>query len=362
VSVALALALTFVQLGYPLQGDYSKALADGVEPDVLHEQATAWEALYGDSSRPLSEVMIDRGYPDSEGGPSPRTPAALLFQLPLLLISDGVLMWVVTTVMLGLLAVIAWLTQRISGLEPWRIAWAAPLVLISFPLITGLPYASVTALFTVTAILLASAFQDRSWAGIPLGLAAASRLWPGLIIIGFWVAGRRKAAYVATGVFVVISAAGLLLPGVTLEGSIESLTGGPGHWLNTNLNFSLALVMLTPGVPAFVVTAVMSALGLLLAWRNKEQAIPITILTALLASPLSWPIYSLVALPAAAMWWREERTRLMMLVAAPLILWMIVPSRWIGHVGSATILLLLIAIYRMDEVRVPAETTQGLPV
>jgi hypothetical protein len=99
-----------------------------------------------------------------------------------------------------------------------------------------------------------------------------------------------------------------------------------------------------------------------LAVRNKKQAIPITILAALVASPLSWPIYSLVALPAAALWWREDRTRRMMLVAAPMILWMIVPSRWIGQVGSAIILLLLIAIHRMDEVRAPAETTQGLPV
>jgi len=341
-SCVVGLGLLLFLTGFPIVTDYSKLEGFGIWPDVLHERATAGEALHGDPYRPISEIMPEYGYPEMTGGLSPRTPAALLFQIPLIAIPDTVLMPVVSILIAGLVVGILALSGRISALGWDKLALVGPLLFLSYPVVTGVSYGSVSVVITVVLVLLAWAFQDKDWAGIPLGLAAAMRLWPGLVIVGFWIAGRRRAAYVATAVFVVVNVVGLLLPGVTLEGSLHALTQGGGAWIDHNQNASLALILSRFDVPVVVSTLVASVIGVTLAIRNPRQAIAICAITALIASPLTWPAYILVALPILVSWWRAGGRLPVAILSAPLILWVGTPTGWKGPIGFAVLVVLLV--------------------
>ena len=157
--------------------------------------------------------MADHGFPGFDAGVAPRTPGAFLLQAPLLLISDSWLMPMVTGLILVLAYLVLWLTHMISEVEWRRMIWVGPLLFLSLPVVTAISYGSLSVILTVDLILISWAFRERSWAGIPLGIATASRLWPALVIIGFWLSGRRRAAYQASAVFILVTVAGLLLPG-----------------------------------------------------------------------------------------------------------------------------------------------------
>lgn len=338
----IAAAMVFVITGFPVHTDYSTLASAGIWPDVLHERATAWEAIHGDPYRPMSAVMAEHGYPEMVGGLSPRTPAALLGQLPLLLIPETALMPVVTLIITGLTFVDLWLTGRITGSKWAQLIWLGPLLFVSYPVVTSISYGSVSVMTTVTLILLAWAYRDKDWAGLPLGLAAAMRLWPGLVIVGFWISGRRRVALISLGVFVGVNALGLLLPGATFAGSVDALVRGGGDWINHNQNASLALVLARFDIPAVATTLLASAVGVGLAIRKPSHAIPICAVAALIASPLSWPAYLLVALPVLVGWAQAGGRLPVLVLGAPLVLWMFTPVRWKGHIGFFILVMLLI--------------------
>ena len=340
-SAAASIGIVFALTGFPFTSDYSRAQSFGIWPDVLHERAIAVESLSGDPHRPITDIMADYGYPAMVGGPSPRTPAAVLFQLPLLLISQSALMPAVTWSIVGLVIASLWLTANISEVSWRRLAWLVPLLLISYPVVTSISYGSMTVMVTVALVLLAWAFRDRPWSSVPLGLAAAIRLWPMLIIVGFWISGRRRAAYVALAVLVSANLLGLLLPGVTLEGSVAALVHGGAAWVQHPQNASAAVLFEVFGMPAIAATVAVSLIAVVLALRNPAQAIPICLVAALVASPLSWPTYMLTALPLLIIWWRTGGRIPVAVLAAPLLLWMYTPTGSKGYIDLAVLVALL---------------------
>ena len=340
------LAVAFLLTGFPFASDYTRGMEMGVLPDVLHEQATAEEALGGDPYRPVSDMMAERGYPEMQGGVSPRTPAALLLQLPLVVIPPQALMPIVTGLILVLVAVALWLTHRIADVE-WRwIAWAGPVVYFSYPVVTAISYGSVSVILMTVLILSAWAFQEESWSGIPLGIAAAMRLWPGLVIVGFWIAGRRRAAYVAAAVFLVVNVVGLLLPGATLGGTTDVILAGAGDWINHNQNASLAALVDGWGLPIAVPTLIVSCATVWLAWRNRSEAIALTVLGGLVASPLSWPAYFLVTLPILAMWWKDGGRVPVALIGATFLLWPFTPTSAKGLLALIAVVVMFVHVSR----------------
>ena len=208
-------------------------------------------------------------------------------------------------------------------------------------------------------ILVAWAFQDRPWAGIPLGIAAAWKLWPALVVIGFWLSGRRRASYQAGVVFFLMNAVGLLLPGVSINGSLESLRNGNDDWLEHSQNASLARVLFRFGIPAGIGIVVASGVGCWLALRDKSRAIALTVVAALLASPLSWPSYALAALPAGAIWWRRGRAWVLAALASPYLMWVVIPFWWKGYAMfvSLAVLLILLGLMQPQTVAATAERT-----
>lgn len=363
VTLAIGVFIAWVLTRFPFANDYSRGLGYGLVPDIWHERVTAWEAIWGDPFRSLAVMMPEHGYPGSDGV-SPRTPAAFLMQLPLLFIPEGALMPVVTSlIVLGTVAIIG-LAARVSGVGLSRLVWVGPLLMFSFPVITAIAYGSLSVVVMVILLLLSWANKDKAWAGIPLGVAMASRLWPGLIVVGFWISGRRKAAYQALAVFVLLNLAGLALPGVSLTGSIRVLSEGGSVWVDHNQNASLSYLLLGLGVPVVLSVAATSGIALLTAKRYPEKAIPICVIGGLIASPLSWPTYSLAALPVVVLAWRSRSSMWQVITVVailPSIAWVQTPTSWKGYLGFATLLLLLLTVVRPEESQ-PKATTTGVRV
>jgi Glycosyltransferase family 87 len=346
ITICLIL-IAFRVSGLPTVTDYSHLFAHGVFPDSAHERATAWEAVWGDPYRPLAEIMPEHDYKDwVTGGPSPRPPSALLLQTPLLLISHDWLMPVATGLTVLLLVWIGWLSLGLSGLSRRQAIWAVPLLLLSLPVISSLLYSPIMALLTVALLIASWRYRDRRWAGVLLGLSTALRLWPGFVIAGFWLNGRRRLALSAAVTFAVLSLAGLMLPGITLAGTIASLTAAKSAWLNHNMNSSLVVALWPVGVPPRVSVVAVCCPGLWLAYRIRAHAVPITIVVALVASPLSWPAYALATLPILGLYARHESPWPVVGLMAGLATWSLWPTSWIGRIHFAALVVVLILVAR----------------
>jgi hypothetical protein len=346
LTLAIAIGIAHIITGYPMQGSYDHGLTAGLVPDVLHERATGWEAIYGNPYRPVGEVMVDHGYPTMSGGLSVRTPAAFLLQAPLAHVPDSILLLLTVSGVLISLVICLALSIKMSHIDPRMIWWLGPAFFLSFPAVTAVGFGSLMVLIPVTLVLVGWTFRDRDWSGVAIGLAASSRLWPALIIVGLWLTGRRKAALIAVATFLVATALGLALPGVTVGGTIEALSTGGSYWITNPQNVSLAHLFDATGISPVValVVAVLAGLGLALWYRH--QALALTVITALIASPLSWPAYTIVALPAMMGRIGRSRPILLATIAFPWVGWVLVPSAWRGYAffGSLVLLLILVAM------------------
>lgn len=349
VAVA-AITVAYALTGFPFDVDFSEVWERGIRPDALHEVVTAREALSGDPYRPLEEIMPEYGLSaNGYAGVSPRPPAALLLQTPLLLAPRGHLGVIVTSVIVVLLVVIVMLSAGSSVLTWRQVMWISPLLFISFPVVTALTYGSVSAVAVVALIVFAWRFRRPRSAGAAIGVAAAWRLWPSILILALWIGGRRRAAALAAVIFVGLNAGALLLPGVSVEGSFGSLMEGASDWMNHNLNVSLAAVLDPLALSTIVVTSGMAAVGIVLMVRHSRAAFEIGTISALIASPLSWPSYSLAALPVAFHWLARERSfPLAATTLSPALLWFVVPSEWRGRVLLLSLLIGLISAIRLS--------------
>lgn len=345
-----AILVSYALTGFPMATDYSRVWDDGVRPDVIHEVVTAREAISGDAHRQLDEVMSEHGLPaNGYEGVSPRPPGALLLQLPLLLIPMEQIALYSTSIIVLLLIAIVYLSGRIAGLSLRQVGWASPLLFLSLPVVTAVSYGSVSALAVVTLLLLAWRLPSSWISGAAIGLAAVWRLWPALLVPLLWISGRRRTALLSAAVFTLVNIGGLLLPGVSLGGSLQSLVEGGSDWINNNLNSSLTLALYPFGVPAILVTVLVSVCALFLIRRYRTGTFEIGILCAVIASPLAWPSYGLAALPVAFQWLARGKVMLVGIASSPVLLWFLVPSKWRGHGMLVVLIAGLLAVVRRHE-------------
>jgi alpha-1,2-mannosyltransferase len=125
---------------------------------------------------------------------------------------------------------------------------------VSFPVAATLKFVSVSGVVTVAFMVAGWRLRNRSWAGALLGTAAAIKLWPLLVIAALWVSGRRRIVYLAMGTFVGLNVAGAMLPGVTWQGSFQTLLEAQHSWLVHPHNASLAMLGSFVGIPPIVIT------------------------------------------------------------------------------------------------------------
>lgn len=200
-------------------------------------------------------------------------------------------------------------------LGPVSIVWPllTALVLASKPVQSNLWFGQISVFLTLAVTVDVLALQGRHGQGLLTGIAAAIKLTPLVFIPYLWLVGRRRAAVMAAGAFV-------LATGIAI-----ALTPSNSHayWfhyvvhesaalpLANNGNQSIYALLLREGLHGSVLTgawiglaATLGCLGLWRsgkAWRAGQPLLSLAMAgcVAILASPISWTHHQLWILLAA---------------------------------------------------------------
>jgi alpha-1,2-mannosyltransferase len=237
-------------------------------------------------------------------------PAAALFAVPLALMPWPAAQLVWVPFVYGPLAVVIWyafapLLRRVPGpapLQPVAFAVIFAACAYLFPVRDEMRFGQVDLVLLAMAVADCAARRPPWPRGLLVGLAAAVKLVPGVFIVYLWLSGRRRAALTAALVALGVTlGAWLLLP----QDSVTYWTSAifdPGR-LGSNAGTSdqslrgLLLRAFLPGslpgalwaVLAIAVAVAGFALVRRLARDSREmEAIAVTALVGVLASPVSW--------------------------------------------------------------------------
>ena len=216
-------------------------------------------------------------------------------------------------------------------------------------------------LFLLTAGWLADRRGRSDWAGVCVGLAAAVKLYPGLII-GYWLlSGRRSQVKSALATLVVVAVATAVVFGAdTFAIYVREVLPGMQFWYGSGLNLSLTgfwhrlfhepgsafTPIIADGAIARLGTA-LSNLAVLGAWgftvyRQRKSptldgAWAVTLAAMTLISPLAWDHHLVVLLLPLVWAWRETATRPMaraILAVAAVCLWISPVMIWRMYLGE----------------------------
>ena len=258
---------------------------NGDIPDVIRDWLSV-AAVLGEGSPTdlLSDLSVTHlGITTISNHPHPRTPGALLLQMPLLAIPVE-WVWPVSIVAVAAgVGVTAASAARIGRWPWWSAPLIGPIIALSLPVMAAIVLGSQA---PVVAALLAAAWMrvDRPDAGIWLGVAATLKMFPGLLIPMLWMHGRRRMAAVAGATVAALNLAGLALPDVSFE-QISTLLfeiDGP-H----NLSFRLPLAAVALGALAMSV------------WARRltfDQVMTGGCIAMLVLSPIVWDHYLIILL------------------------------------------------------------------
>jgi hypothetical protein len=267
---------------------------NGDIPDVVRDWL-AVRAIYGDGSPTdsMSDLALIHLGIDLDGGPHPRTPGALLLLLPFSLVAVDWVWPLMTILVIVTAALSVWASvQIVEWAWPWILMLGFSLMLTGPMMAAVLLGSQAPAIAAIAAgSWLAVRRRDSGLAGVLVGVGATLKLFPGLLVPVLWVAHRRRAANVASGVFVGLNLVGLFLPGVSISSAIGSLSPPVESWPN-----NLAL-----GLPPYAVTV----MALAVVWFAKkttiDAAMALGIAAMLALSPVVWNHY-LVILLAPLVW------------------------------------------------------------
>ena len=286
-----------------------RALVDGISPYLtlaeLHD-------VYGG---PVDWEWID-----------PRTPAALALVTPLAPIPTSALIKAMTVVNVTAIGAVVVLSARLAGRSIKVAALLFPLLMTSEPGGQMIQHGNLSPLIGLAVVWTWWSMRaGDSWiGGLPLGIAAATRVFPTVLALVLLVGGRRKAGIAALMAAVLFNAAALLIPGVSIRGSAEALAGAEQFLAHSN-SFSIPGVAIRYGVP-FSVGVVLSfalpvLLGLWILARRPpwERGLLLGAPMMLLANPTSWPHYMTNVGPSVARLHRYLFGVVLALWYAPLI-------------------------------------------
>jgi hypothetical protein len=290
-------------------GSHMQGRLDG-ERDWLTTRA-AWDGT--GAHRPIAELSAHYGSVHrvmSEHAVHPRLPGAFVLQTPLLLVPEGAvsIFWAGLSALM-LIGLVLGLGAHLGLPAGWRAGWLA-ILLLAPPLWDA--FGSGSASLLMAALLVAVPVFVRSdrfvWAGVCFGAAVTLKLFPIILapLLLLWPATLASAGVF----FLAVNAAGLLLPGVTLPGSVASITAAGETWFLVAVNPSLARhVHDLFGVSRIHATLV-SGLGCALsvgvlarwAWKGGPPLLPLWfagVALTVLAPPYSWGHYDVAILPVA---------------------------------------------------------------
>jgi hypothetical protein len=230
--------------------------------------------------------------------------------VPLLLLPTGLVVWLASLASVAA----ALLALRIAGLHDLR---ALALVMVSPPVLYGGQVANVSA---VVCLLTAIVWRGRN---LPLAAAVALKLWVWPLFV--WMAFRRGVG--ATAICVSTAAVAIFASWAVI--GFEGLRNYPTTLSNNDRGqsrFTFALSgMMTHGQ---IVGIALACIALLAGWRRSQRgddtgAFTYSILAALLASPIVWGYYFVLAMIPLAI--RQPRLH---------PTWLLPLCFWIGPTNS----------------------------
>jgi hypothetical protein len=288
--------------------------ADVTADWVVTKGAWSGRDPYGNTAalaHELGTTIADRA--DTGGAateaPHPRPPGAMIALAPLALFGARQAYAVSAVVNLVLLGVIALLTARAIKRPLWWAVLGVGVALNATAARDALNWGTLS--YVMATLLLgtyvASKAGDRARAGIPLGVAAALKLFPLALVIPLVLYGRRRVGTGALVTFAALTVGGLCLPAVHVAGAIHALAGAGGAWVGSPGNASVAAAAVRFGVSPSLATVVGLAFGALAVWfvvrRSPDWrgAYWAMALVALCVSPISWRHYDVMVVVGAVL-------------------------------------------------------------
>jgi alpha-1,2-mannosyltransferase len=313
-------------------------------------------------------------------------PAAALFAVPLAVLPwpAAQLAWVPFVYVP--LAVVIWyafapLLRRAGRLRPAAFAVLFAACAYLFPVRDEMRFGQVDLVLLALAVADCAAREPRWPRGVLVGLATAIKLVPGVFIVYLWLSGRRRAALTAALVALAVTfGAWLLLPrdSVTYWTSAIFDSGRLGSNSGTSDQSLRGLLLRAflpgalPGVIWVVVAAVLAVAGFALvrrlAWQSREpaaaggqinpaaaggqinpaaaggqinpaaaggqtnmEAIAVTALIGVLASPVSWIHHYVVVVVAIGAILADGRARSRVVLAAGAAAYFALTIPWWGQ-------------------------------
>lgn len=282
--------------------------------DVKYDWVVAKAALFSDAHADVlklaQEFEVELHVVFRDAGQSivhPRTPGAILLSIPLLLIPFDLLF----ALTLGVSFALTWILAEpsISSMATWQARVAASIFVgVSLPVVATLWFSSQSALVAVLVLYgwVALVGNRTMLGGILLGAAIVLKVFPAILLLPLLIQRRWPALQSVIVSVLALNLFGLLLPGVSLAGSVQALSGASQTWAlfasNASAYGPLRIVGLSHSTT--LVTLLLAAgLGIgYLALRRRAQAAtdPLPwLLLALLFLPISWGSYDVVLLPVA---------------------------------------------------------------
>lgn len=295
---------------------------DPLDADIKYDWLSAWGALYSNAhgdglalAREAGVSIAVNAPPGTEPPfPHPRTPGAILVQMPLLLVQFQYLFALSVGVIVALTALL-FLVVAERAQSRWTTAILV-LTIASAPLLVSLRFAGQSAIVAVLTLSGWLLYRRRSDipAAIVLAVAGSLKVFPLILLLPMLLSRRTKPVLYTSAFLVLLNVSGLLLPGVHLADAVEAIAGATGLWLDLAANGSLVRLLAAFGLePIVAQIAAIAVVGALLVYGHRRRpgellADPLPwLIAALLMVPLSWVGYDLVLVPAVIVMTRARK-------------------------------------------------------
>ena len=316
---------------------------DRIALDFHHELYVQADAVvHGDDAYPPPDADL------SDGTNAIWPMAAVLPATAFTVLSPAAADWVATGLVLAALVATLW----VLDVRDWRIYGVT---LLWPPVIDAYQTANLTLPLALLVALMWRHRDRAALAGTALGVALALKffLWP--VAIWLVATGRRVAAAISLAV----GAASLLLlvPFISIPDYVRLLRNLSDTFDEQSYTpYALLVDLGAPSVAARLVTLVLGAAVLVLAWRRRSLGLAIG--AALVLSPIVWRhFFALLLVPLAL-----ARPRLDAAWAIPLVFWLVPGSfngePWQTAVGLAAFGATLVACERAQPASIEARHTR----
>lgn len=304
-------ALAAVSFHWARGGELSDAWADWLTVSAAIDGLNPYGDVLDLASRYELPINV-AAQSEAELGPGPwvhpRAPSALTLIAPASLLSaEGYRLTILWASVIALTWMVIHQLPRLTGIPRGALLLGAPLLIPSYPVFATLEFGTQSALIAglVMFAWIRSNEGRQRVAGIAIGIAAALKVWPLLLLVPFWMTRRRAAVFAALVTTSSVTVVGMVAFGIGPSRVVDAFGAATERWLLFSPNGSLIGWAVRAGIPFGIalVLGIGAALALtgLVARRDPISAIPAGIVLAVLLSPLSWAHYD-VALVGVAVW------------------------------------------------------------